>query len=889
MVWGMAPVLVQRSRQVEEIDGLLAAAPAGSGRVALVSGSAGLGKTTLLHEATRLARLRGMRVLAARGGELEREMSFGVVRPLFEDALAALEGSDRATVLSGPAQLAVSATDVTSTPSGADPMGVIHGLYWLTVNLADLAPLLLVIDDAHWADAQSLRWLVYLAARITAAPLVVLVAARTDEHGAERSLLDALIDQRGVSRIALEHLDGDGVGELVSAELGSAPDRVFVSACHAATAGNPFFVRELLRAAVQNRIRPEAVYAPLVARLSTQEIERSILTRLDRLGGSARRLAEAVAVLDSDAQVRHAALLCGLSLDDALVASDVLIRAEILRDARPLNFIHPIVRATVYGQLPAGERSRRHRRAAELLAREGSTPEQIASHVLACEPGGDPVVVSWLRDAAHAAVSSSALESAGRYLRRALIEPPDRELRPVVAFELGKVLAGVDVAEAAECFTEAARGGDASVRLLANRWRGQTLCFSGRPAEAVAAVEQELALQHADPELTLLLAATRDFYALGWTGDPDWAQRSARLQDLAANLEGATPGERRVLATASIDIARTGAAPSARAYEFAGRVRRALATWLDADDGVETAAAIGNSGILCDDPEGLARHERAIAEAARRGRITNVGAGNLQLAEIRFRLGAPPLVPIARGQLALAQGQVQLGIELLMDDGDWLESRGWANPSLNPWRAHVAPALAMAGRIDDAREVIGPAVVRAREFGSPWALGMALRAAGTVEQGKHGIALLQEAIRVLEPARCRVEHAHALLELGAIFRRRNQRSEARQHLRVALDLAHRCGARPLADRARDELAATGARPRRLVLSGADALTASERRVAKLAIDGLSNREIAQTLFITRKTVEAHVSHIFSKLDVSSREQLAGRLADTTRGLEFNRS
>jgi DNA-binding CsgD family transcriptional regulator len=562
-----------------------------------------------------------------------------------------------------------------------------------------------------------------------------------------------------------------------------------------------------------------------------------------------------------------------------------------------------------------------------------------------------------LRDAAHAAVSSSAPDSAGRYLRRALIEPPDRELRPVVAFELGKVLAGVDVAEASECFTEAARGGDASVRLLANRWRGQTLCFSGRPAEAVAAVEQELALQRADPELTLLLAATRDFYALGWTGDPDWAQRSARLQDLAANLEGATPGERRVLATASIDIARTGATPSARAYEFAGRVRRALATWLDADDGVETAAAIGNSGILCDDPEGLARHERAIAEAARRRRVTNVGAGHLQLAEIRFRLGAlpeaetdartswellrgerhgatafywwsgamiievltargelkeaaaiarahglsdsdrvqscvlpwPPLVPIARGQLALAQGQVQLGIELLMDDGDWLESRGWANPSLNPWRAHVAPALAMAGRIDDAREVIGPAVVRAREFGSPWALGMALRAAGTVEQGEHGIALLQEAIRLLEPARCRVEHAHALLELGAILRRRHQRSEARQHLRVALDLAHRCGAKPLADRARDELAATGARPRRLALSGADSLTASERRVAKLAIDGLSNREIAQTLFVTRKTVEAHVSHIFSRLDVSSREQLAGKLADTTGGLEFNRS
>ena len=490
----MTSVLVQRSRQLEEISGWLEAARAGSGSVALVSGSAGLGKTTLLHEAAGLGRIAGMRVLTARGRELEREMSFGVVRQLLERALAALDAPERVAVLSDAAGLAVSALDVTGAPSGADPMGVIHGLYWLAVNLADRAPLLLVIDDAHWADAQSLRWLVYVAARIAGAPLVVLVAARPAEPGAERSLLDALGSEEGVSRMGLEPLDGDGVGELVSDEFGSAPDQVFVSACYAATGGNPFFVRELLRAAGQDRIRPEATHAPLVARLTTREIERSILMRLGRLGEPARPVAEAVAVLDSAAHVRHVALLCNLSLDEALVASDLLTEAEILRESRPLEFIHPIVRAAVYEQLPAGERSRQHRRAAEVLADEGSTPEQIASHVLACEPGGDPMVVGWLRDAAGAALTSGAPDSAARYLRRALIEPPDRELAPVVAFELGKALAGVDVAEAAGCFAQAAAGGDASLRLLANRWLGQTLAFGGRPAEAVAALERELAL-----------------------------------------------------------------------------------------------------------------------------------------------------------------------------------------------------------------------------------------------------------------------------------------------------------------------------------------------------------------------------------------------------------
>lgn len=190
-------MLVQRSRQLEEIGGWLAAARAGSGSVALVSGSAGLGKTTLLHEAARLGRLAGMRVLTARGRELEREMSFGVVRQLLERALAALDAPERAAVLTDAAGLAVSALDVTGAPSGADPMGVIHGLYWLTVNLADRAPLLLMIDDAHWADARSLRWLVYVAARVAPAPLVVLVAARPAEPGAERSLLDALWQRGG--------------------------------------------------------------------------------------------------------------------------------------------------------------------------------------------------------------------------------------------------------------------------------------------------------------------------------------------------------------------------------------------------------------------------------------------------------------------------------------------------------------------------------------------------------------------------------------------------------------------------------------------------------------------------------------------------------------------
>jgi DNA-binding CsgD family transcriptional regulator len=154
---------------------------------------------------------------------------------------------------------------------------------------------------------------------------------------------------------------------------------------------------------------------------------------------------------------------------------------------------------------------------------------------------------------------------------------------------------------------------------------------------------------------------------------------------------------------------------------------------------------------------------------------------------------------------------------------------------------------------------------------------MALRAFGSAEPPARGIPLLREAVGVLERSPARLELAHARLELGAALRRTGQRTHAREHLRASLDLTHRCGAMGLARRAEQELAATGARPRRAVLTGVGALTASERRIAELAAAGLSNPEIAQQLFITRKTVETHLSHTYLKLDINSRAQIATAL------------
>jgi DNA-binding NarL/FixJ family response regulator len=197
-----------------------------------------------------------------------------------------------------------------------------------------------------------------------------------------------------------------------------------------------------------------------------------------------------------------------------------------------------------------------------------------------------------------------------------------------------------------------------------------------------------------------------------------------------------------------------------------------------------------------------------------------------------------------------------------------------------PWRSWAAEGLRLLDRNEEARALADEELALARRWGDPHAIGASLRMLGLVEPGDAGIGMLREAVEVLAASNARLEHAHALVDLGAALRRANQRTEARQRLRGGVDLARTVGALALAERANEEIAATGARPRKVLQTGLDALTASERRVAQLAADGLSNKEIAQTLFVTIKTVEEHLSHAYRKLEISSRAQLDNALLTT---------
>jgi ATP/maltotriose-dependent transcriptional regulator MalT len=231
-----------------------------------------------------------------------------------------------------------------------------------------------------------------------------------------------------------------------------------------------------------------------------------------------------------------------------------------------------------------------------------------------------------------------------------------------------------------------------------------------------------------------------------------------------------------------------------------------------------------------------------------------------------------------RGYMRLAEGDLAGAAQDLLAFGEELERWGALNPAFAPWRQEAAPALAALGRTAEGEQLIFEAEKRARRFKAPHLIGTVLRSRALLEPRKRAIETLGESVALLERSGPPHELARSLLERGAALRRDGRRSEAREPLRRALELAHRTGAGALARRAGEELAAAGSRPRSVFRIGVAALTASELRTARLAAEGLNNREIAERLFVTRRTVETHLTHVYAKLDIAGREQLQAALA-----------
>jgi DNA-binding CsgD family transcriptional regulator len=942
--FGDEGVLLERAAELAAVDGVLASCDRGGGQLFVVEGPPGIGKTSILAQARARAQEAGAEVLHARASELERTFSYGIVRQLFEPLIRRADATERERLFEGAAAHCARLFEPRYMDREAatedEAFALAHGLYWLAVNVAEVRPLVLAIDDLQWADAASLRWLSYLAHRLEG--IFVCAFATVREGEVEDPVLAELLVDPATTIARPPPLTASSVAELVRASLGATAEEEFCAACHHATGGNPLLLHELVRTLASDGAAPTADAIELVERITPEAVARSVNVRLSRLPAEASRLAHAIAVLGDDAGGEEVAQLAGIDPRALPAAAAALARGHLSHRDEPLRFVHPVVRNAVYASIPAGERSSAHARAAAVLADARAAPEAVAAQLLNAPPGAVEGAAPVLREAARCAAAAGSPESTATYLRRCLEESLPDQARADALVELARAEHRLGLRTAlqrladAMALTDAPRFRSSAQLQLASYQRGWRLeeetvrtleaalaertdedddqayrleaellsatIHNPERAEAVSARLASLTLDTSDGLGASLLRgvhayqdavrgtnreraiATAERAAVGLRqhmGELDWsfaagqtlhtlllgdalAAASQYIEDIEVDARrsgDALASSSALLWRAQLDIA-TGAIADAEAdarLAFDTRPAENIETpWLFA----VLAAVLVERGALDEAARVLARF---VAE------VDTFREEDLQHAGL-FR---------ARASVHSARGDHGSALADALAAGRIARRFGFGNPAVDAglmWRSEAALARYALGEEHSARELAQEQLELARRWGAPRTLGQALRILGLVDGGGQGIERLHEAVAVLKPSAARLEYAYALTDLGAALRRDNQRAAAREPLRLALDLAQRGGATLLAARAHEELIATGARPRRLLASGVDGLTPTERRVATLAAEGLSNREIAQSLFVTLRTVETHLSSVFRKLDLSSRTQLSPVLA-----------
>ncbi|MGZ4306406.1 MAG: helix-turn-helix transcriptional regulator [Solirubrobacteraceae bacterium] len=926
--------LLERDRELDSLSRIVQAAGAGEAVTAVIEGPAGIGKSRLLARTREMASAGSFQVLSARGSDLETALPYGIVRQLFDPLLLEPDGRERLLTDSAQAAARVFEPPDADDPSGDGGFGALHGLFWLTATLAADRPLCLSIDDLHWADRASLRFLVYLARRLDGLGVLIATATRMEDSGPEPRLILEIVHDPAAVPIRLAALSEDAVGEMVRERLGHDAEPAFSAACHHATGGNPLLLGELLKTLRAEGVRPDAAHAIAIREIGPRAVARTVLLRIGRLPPDAVAVARAIAVLGDGASLPATASLANLDERSVAEATRALIAAEILRPEPPLGFVHALVRDAVYHELAASERELEHERAAKALADLGAAPEILASHLLVVPPRGERWVADVLLQAGRLASRRGDAASAASYLRRALDERPADEDRSRLLFDLGWQESHVDVPSASEHLREAGELlEDPLQRALAAEILAGILLLNGAADDTVTVVRTavaELGDQHADQRRAL---ESMELYAVAFGAQVPDAE--ARLATVRAAGVPVRLGAKLLAAAAAWNWALHGG--SARECSEFTRAILADGSLIARYPGFGATIA-GIVLVLADDDAALPVWDAAMTGARQHGSLYSICSvnvfrgwtwlqrGELAEAEASLRdaheqlhdLFAPDAHSVAygaahltrvlteRGDLAGARSALaargnpnpasdadalvrRAEIELLLAEHSWDEAlvlanqyhgrlRGIDNPAWGPWRSLKALALDGLGDRDETRALVEDEVEAARRWGAPGALARALRLLGTLRR-EDGQDLLREAVSVAEASPARLEHAKALVALGSALRRAGERSESREPLRRGFELATRCGAESLANSARAELHSAGARPRREALSGPESLTPSERRVADLAAEGRSNRDIAQTLFVTPKTVEVHLTSTYRKLGISARVALSAALGN----------
>jgi DNA-binding CsgD family transcriptional regulator len=878
--------LIEREPALKQLELEIGRGLGGDGRLVLVEGAAGIGKTRLLEAA--VAAPRGARVLRATAGQYERDLAFGVARRLLgPEAIAA----------SGP------------VPVDVDVGAVLEGLHLRVLELAAARPLLIVVDDLHWADAPSVRLLAYLARRLEGAPLALLAGVRTGAGDLAALREPAL----GARSIVLGPLSADGSARLLARVLGGSRADGISGDYYRATGGNPFLLQTM-------------------ALGSAADVDSWVRAQLDGLGADAGAVLEAVAVLGDDAPLATVAAVAERSESATATAVDSLVAARLLApDGR--GFAHPLVHAAVREAMPAGRRSLVTGRAARLLAVEQGDVARAAALLRGRPRVGEAWAGELLRAAGELAMREGAPAEAAALWRACLEEPLGPRERFETTLALGELecaqgeAAGLRRLEAAGDFAPGAA--DSARAALA---RGRVLQLQGQVEAKIALLEAELErLGDADPNLREEIEGELALLAI--TATEVRARTLPRLRALVARVEaGEDPDNALALATVAGELAMSGA------REEGVRCARAAQERLGGDPGGGAVGPIISSVLYVSEawPEVDAHYEAVIADPRRSiflaaDALTGRGLLRLQRGDVhgseeaarealallddhivqplKRAVLADALVEQERIDEALAEtagaaapseldegtlGQMLIGARarVLHAAGRHAEvlacaerarafevEWGTTNPNVSRWREAAALSRAAGGDPEGARELAAETLAIAESMGMPIATAVARRTVALLAPGAPDTKELRAVAAALgESEYGRLERAATLVELGAALRAAGETEASRAELSMARELAHACGSARLERRAREELLAGGARPRRIALSGRASLTPAEDRVAELAAAGLANPAIAAQLVISRRTVEMHLSNAYRKLGIKSRQSLAAALA-----------
>ncbi|MFJ6127266.1 ATP-binding protein [Streptomyces griseoviridis] len=939
-----APPLVGRARHLEALARHAEAARAGRPRLVLVDGPAGAGKTALLRAAVADGGpFAGMTVLHGGCRAVDAGTGYSGVRALCA-RLGLTSRKGRAShLLDGGARRALPA--LAADPETLEGLGapegtfsVLQGLYWLAVNLMAEGPLVLVLDDAHWCDERSLRWLDFLLRRADGLPLLVVAAHRTEAGLGAPDALSDLAAHHLPASLRLGPLDTAEVTELVARVFpGQRPEPGFVTRLVSVTGGSPLDAVRLLRDLRTAGLGPDEAGTRQIAEVGGRVVAASVQGTLVDQPGWVREVLLALAVL-GDEDTAYLAALVGVSALHVEEGVEILRQAGLVHRSRR-EPVHDLVRAAVLDPLGAAGVAALRLRAARLLSDIGRSPEETAAQILAVPGPVDAWATSVLRAAAAQAEQRGAPEATARYLERVREAEPDD---PDVLTRLGKALAETDPRR--------------SVSLLHDA-HTLTTDVRARTATAVQLALTCLSVQRSPDGTRVLADALADLDA-GLGADPEPADRELRtLAESALLIVGAdekstlpevlrrtrdltpppgdTPAERQQLAMLSV----LGAVDGRPAAESVRRARRALrapgvplGAWSllpaslalsladenqAADDALETvlrgsrdSAAVWTY-VLALSTRSLYRLENgevadALADAQtsleilgqeRWGDSTTMPhtayaaalteRGEVARAEEALAAIKRPHLDrfaweyhwylMARGRVRAARGDLDGALDTFRGCGDSLASAGLGNPVFAPWWLEAACLLGGLGRTAEAREAAEHGARLAARWDTPRAHGYALLARGAAAPGPAGAGPLREAVALLESSPARVQHARALLLLGRAVLAGGAVREARDHLREAVGLARRSGCVALARQAREDLVAAGGRMREITASPLDMLTGTERTVAGLVAAGAGNREVAESLFVTVRTIELHLTSVYRKLGVNRRADLTEAL------------